>query len=274
MAKKPDRPSLEDMTQENFLLQLALTDPNIATARAHPTLESALLDDVRTTVRQGLSGPLQKNFDQLLERKDTSERRTVEAPENLAEGLKMYQEQFSKLPRTDQQRCPWTEVKARLLANGADLLNKALRLSGKGILFGVDTHGDPLIRDKDTVMLGYNYLDARKQTHLEGYELFTVAHQNALTRYTIVRALTASPLFKGEEIILFEKNMQSPFLKTETEKSRTSNDSWLESGDHGGSMGNAYTIAQPGGQTNIYDHTGIASQSDDLGVVRLLRVKG
>lgn len=258
MAKKTDRPSLEDMEQENFLLQLALTDPGIATSRAHPTLESALLDDVRTTVREGLSGPLQKEFDQILERKDASERRTVEAPENLAEGLKMYQEQFSKLPRTDQQRCPWTEVKARLLANGAALLTRALKLSGKGLLFGVDSHGDPLIRDKDTVMLGCNYLDARKQTHLEGYELFSIAPQNAATPHS---------LLKGEGIILFEKNMQSPFLEISHQSS------WLESGEHGNSINRGYTIRNDGeALTNLQDYHPISAQTNSIGVVRLLRV--
>jgi len=112
---------------------------------------------------------------------------------------KTYRQQYNRLPNNIKRRCNWKTISARLLANGSEKLKKAEAMRGGGELFGIDSEGRVLFKDKgvEPVMYGYdskdklfqlsdsdspqriwvrkwaNYFEIREQVLKDGYELFS-----------------------------------------------------------------------------------------------------
>lgn len=68
----------------------------------------------------------------------------------------------------------WEEVQRRLLNEEQQYLTRIVRMKIRGVFFGFDRNGDPLVADGgvEPSMLGETYKESRIATFDEGYEMF------------------------------------------------------------------------------------------------------
>ncbi len=76
--------------------------------------------------------------------------------------------------RISHPACSWEEVRRRLLNEEQQYLTRIVRMKIRGVFFGFDLNGDPLVADGgvEPAMLGENYGLSRLATFDEGYEMF------------------------------------------------------------------------------------------------------
>ncbi len=184
--------------------------------------------------------------------------------------LVRFKADYERWPTKDKATATWEEVQKRLLANNGHYLNLASAMNEGGLLFGIDTEGNPLVADGGLrpIMCGMNYFDTREAVRFTqngegektptGYEMFGFNRENQ----------------KSHEVLAFEAFTAQPFVRSSYEQEAAS---WLESGDLDPSVGWTWSAR------------GIYMAKDDLeanvrvvpptvfypflGVRRLLRVK-
>lgn len=135
---------------------------------------------------------------------------------------------------------PWEEIRTRLLADEGALLNAALELNERGILFGVDAVGNPLMCDRgdQAVMTDMNYEDTRARVRYrhnsndkQGQMLKDDKDQPVPTGYEMFPQVDRRE--KSDEIKQYEAHTGRVFvLPPAGEKYQSS---WTESGDNPGS---------------------------------------
>ena len=83
------------------------------------------------------------------------------APEDIR--LASCKAQYERWSAADKDRCPWAQVKGRLLANNSEDLHRAETMEGGAILFGADKHGNPLIVNggPEPILTNMNYTNTR-----------------------------------------------------------------------------------------------------------------
>jgi len=199
--------------------------------------------------------------------------------ENLSPELAIYKQEYDRMFDDAKERCAWKTVAERLFANNGEKLKLAQSMQGGGELFGIDSEGRALFKDKgvEPVMYGFDkdgkllqiydrdqeqmkqvqkwadYFEIREQVLKDGYELF--ADDNCYGVYS-------------DEMRQATEHTRKPFVA-----SRDRDDwraSWLESGDRSVYARRVYYSPYDGDV-----HIDVDSPEDrgvHYGAVRLLRV--
>lgn len=185
--------------------------------------------------------------------------------------LRKYKTQYHRLSENIKSRCSWDEIKTRLTANDNFYLKLAAGLDKKGILFGIDTEGNPLFADggDQPVLMYKTYFATRKAVYFvrkskklvkTGYEMFPYERSDIQG---------GGPFIKSPEIEMYENYTKKPFITSP--KGNEWRCSWLESGEKPSWAGDA--IFNPAsGQVKIFDEAPTMA-GPSRGVRRLLRVK-
>ena len=176
-------------------------------------------------------------------------------------------------------KCSWAEIQTRLLANEGHYLALAKAMNEGGILFGVDTDGNPLFADRgdEPIMKGMNYKDTRDRIlykHDASDKMITDEDgQPVPTGYAMFQY--SGNYDKSEEILQYESHTGKPFIKSSDFTKSTGEDpcsSWVESGEN--------PLWRPGivyfnwhGAYARGGHADPQNVSPNCGVRRLLRVK-
>ncbi len=172
--------------------------------------------------------------------------------------LEVYRKQYNCMPSAAQVQCSWEEVKARLLGNSGQDLERAGNIpGGQPVLFGVDKDGNPLIANggPGPILTGMNYANTRKAVHFAekdgkpvptGYEM--------LSEEVDIRTFEA---FTGKPVVQLAEGQDWAGI-------------WRESGDNPGWARSARVYA---GNTraNLYEYYP-GFHDPGLGVRCLLRV--
>lgn len=190
--------------------------------------------------------------------------------------LKRFVGQYQRFSAEDKVRCPWANVRARLLNNNGRYLAFAEGMNLGGILFGVDKQGNPLFADvdkdpKNLPHCGLNYPDTRNAVYLKdpqgewvpdnmtGYEMFP--YDGAKDGH--------ARSDKSFEIMDFERFTGEPFVVSPDRREFRS--SWLESGENP-KFPRYVEFVSGVGSTSV-DRDYPLAHSLGRGVRRLLRVK-
>lgn len=142
--------------------------------------------------------------------------------------MKFYAAQYDRWKPADKIRCPWNQVRERLLANDGRYLRLATQMHQGGILFGIDDEGNPLVADggmdpRELPHAGMNYFDTRHAVMWQenehgvqistGYEMFKADSDNDMS----------------EEMKAFERSAGHKFVVSGNGKQYVS--SWLDACD-------------------------------------------
>ena len=146
-----------------------------------------------------------------------------------------------------QARCSWEQVQAKLLANDGRYLELAENMNERGVLFGVDEGGNPLIADggEEPIMRGMNYKDTRDRVLYEHDRLDKlgkmVLGENGEPIPTGYEMFPFSGNYdRSSEIQMFEVNTGRRFIESSSIQPQRYNNytnseyiiSWLESGEN------------------------------------------
>ncbi|MCX6734599.1 MAG: hypothetical protein NTZ25_01670 [Candidatus Peregrinibacteria bacterium] len=173
-----------------------------------------------------------------------------------------------------QSKISWAEIQTRLLANEGHYLALAQAMEQGGQLFGFDKQGNPLISDRgdEPVMKGMNYKNTRdrvKYKHTSndkrGTKILDEKQQPIATGYEMFGY--NEPYGKSEEINQYETHTGKKFVQN----SKDWRLSWLESGEK--PSWPRYVDSSPRNADSFVDFDDPNSESDNLGVRRLLRVE-
>ena len=193
------------------------------------------------------------------------------SPEQAQERLASYSSQYEELDRESKARCSWEELKSRLLANNGRNLGLAEGLNQKGVLFGVDNNGNPLIADAgdEPLMTGMDYPDTRNRVmyEYEGNEMVKEKGKPVPTGYELFPY--EGDYEKSVEIKMYEQNTGNPIVASSYRKEWRS--IWLESGQNPSWPRNARFYPDRGNADVNLDYPRF--NLPERGVRRLLRVK-
>ena len=202
----------------------------------------------------------------------------VSEAEKMNTSLIIYRRQYDELPDDVKALAKWEGIAERLLENNGEKLKLANTMQGGGELFGVDTEGRALFKDKGTgpVMFGYgkkgkllriydrdpeqmkqvkkwcNYYEIREQALKDGYELFADDGHYGL----------------GFEMKQVEKHTGESFIASENVEDYCS--FWLESGVKAVRAHIVYFLPDGGG--GIISEANPEDRECYCGAIRLLRV--
>jgi len=233
-----------------------------STVEAHPGLEYEVNDRIEGMIQGTKAELLAAAIAAALE---------LEEPR-----LHTYRAQYERWGSGLKARCPWEEVKSRLLAQNGRYFALAERLNEKSILFGVDEESNLLFADggEEPIMIGMGYTDTRDRVlyEFDGDKIKQDDGKPVRTGYEMFPYIGDTG--KSTEIMMFDENAGIPFVKHPGRDKRSSRgiDSWLESGENPSDPRYA----------NYFEHTGCTGVSPDnfpqrrdpfRGVRRLLRVK-
>lgn len=132
--------------------------------------------------------------------------------------LKRFVENYELLKPQDKSRCPLEELYRRLVADDAHYLSLAEEMEGGGVLFGVDSRGNPLVADagdEATFALGEcNYLTAQDRVYNTRSEYPRAPKPTGYEMFPCVKDGACS-FAKSPEILAFEEFTGKPFVFTE-----------------------------------------------------------
>lgn len=188
--------------------------------------------------------------------------------------LNSYKENYSKWLEVEKSQCSWEEVKTRLLANNGKYFRLAEKLQDRGILFGIDAEGNPLIADggDDPVLRGRLYSESRVIVLDSGYELFPSSADD--------ESKFEKNLQKSAEIVTYERFTGKPFISSNIVMPKFTNPlpsqrvaAWLESGKNPRTA-KMIQYSPESGACHIFEKgTSHESKNRNRGTKRLLRLK-
>lgn len=173
---------------------------------------------IRRLQEEEVSEEQLKQIEEILNRREATHDalvKTSEVEEDPIQKLIDFQKNYENWNPSLKEDFTWEYIADRLTDHNFKYIKLAGKMEGGGVLFGVDSEGNPLIADngEDLIMFETDYNSARSATKAAGYELFE------LSRSDYSRELNAFERFTGKR---FSGKTTSAFSKG----------SWLESGEN------------------------------------------
>lgn len=235
-------------------------------------LEQALATLTKNEVRP--------DVEHALASEDESAPATAESAEteNLNPELVVYYREYTSLPDNIKARTSWEAITERLLENDSEKLKLAKAMQGEGQLFGIDSEGNALFKDRGTepVMYGFNEKgkllkiynrDPERMKQVQKWADYNTIREQVLEEGCELFSYYGDRFF-GDEIQQVRDHTQKLFIVSEDRKEWRV--SWLESGDS--PDGARYIQFNPiNGSVDVFkDHP--LYWNGNYGAVRLLRV--